>query len=74
MSELLTRITVNPQQCGGRPGIRGMSIRVSDGLDLLAVGLNAAAILDELPDLEPDDLKAALLYAAQKCNHSGLVT
>jgi uncharacterized protein (DUF433 family) len=75
MSELLTRITFNPQQCGGRPYIRGMRIRVSDVLDLLAVGLNAAAILDELPDLEPDDLNASLLYAsAQSFKISDMIT
>lgn len=60
MSDLLARITVNPKQCGGRPCIRGMRIRVSDILDLLAVGLSFEQILEEMPDLEMDDLKAAL--------------
>ena len=69
MSELLKRITINPQQCGGRPCIRGMRIRVSDVLDLFAAGLSAEAILAEMPDLEADDLKAALLYAARKLDH-----
>ncbi len=41
MDELLTRITVNPAQCGGRPCIRGMRMRVIDILDLLAAGLDA---------------------------------
>jgi uncharacterized protein (DUF433 family) len=63
MSNLLSRITINPKQCGGRPCIRGMRIRVSDVLDLFAAGLNAEQILEEIPDLEADDLKAALLYA-----------
>ncbi|QYX34059.1 DUF433 domain-containing protein [Sphaerospermopsis torques-reginae] len=73
MSNLLERITINPKQCGGRPCIRGMRIRVSDVLDLFAVGLNAEEILEEMPDLEADDLKAALLYASRKLNHPVLV-
>jgi uncharacterized protein (DUF433 family) len=73
MSTLLERITINPQQCGGRPCIRGMRIRVSDVLDLFAAGLNAEDILAEMPDLEADDLKAALAYAARKLNHPVLV-
>lgn len=64
MSTLLDRITINPQQCGGRPCIRGMRIRVVDVLTLYAAGLTAEEILEEMPDLETDDLKAALLYAA----------
>ena len=73
MSNLLARITINPKQCGGRPCIRGMRIRVSDVLDLLAAGLIAEEILEEMPDLEADDLKAALLYASRKLNHPVLV-
>ncbi len=69
MSSLLDRITVNPKQCGGRPCIRGMRIRVSDVLDLLAASLSFEQILEEMPDLEMDDLKAALLYAARKLDH-----
>ncbi|MEK6282318.1 MAG: DUF433 domain-containing protein [Acidobacteriota bacterium] len=69
MTELLERITVNPEQCGGRPCIRGMRIRVVDILDLFAAGLNAEQILEELPDLEMDDLKAALQYAARRMDN-----
>ena len=50
------RITVNPKQCGGRPCIRGMRIRVTDILDLLASGLDRDQILEELPDLEQADM------------------
>ncbi|NJK63604.1 MAG: DUF433 domain-containing protein [Synechococcaceae cyanobacterium SM2_3_1] len=74
MSKLLERITVNPRQCGDRPCIRGMRIRVSDVLDLFAAGLSAEEILEDLPDLEMDDLKASLTYAARKLNHPVLVT
>ena len=73
MSALLKRITINPRQCGGRPCIRGMRIRVSDILDLFAAGLSAEQILEELPDLEKDDLSAALAYASRKLNHPVLV-
>ncbi|MBD2528627.1 DUF433 domain-containing protein [Nostoc flagelliforme FACHB-838] len=73
MSDLLGRITVNSKQCGGRPCIRGMRIRVSDVLDVLAAGLSAEQILEEMPDLEADDLKAALVYASRKLNHPVLV-
>jgi uncharacterized protein (DUF433 family) len=69
MAELLDRITINPEQCGGRPCIRGMRIRVTDILDLLANNLTQAQILEELPDLEEDDIKAALLYASRKMDH-----
>lgn len=69
MSNLLERITVNPEQCGRRPCIRGMRIRVIDVLDLFASGLSAEQILEEMPDLEMDDLKASLLYAARRFDH-----
>ncbi len=69
MPELMDRITVSPEQCGGRPCIRGMRIRVIDVLDLFAAGLSADQILEEMPDLEADDLKAALQYASRKLDH-----
>ncbi|MCC3445071.1 MAG: DUF433 domain-containing protein [Microcoleus sp. PH2017_25_DOB_D_A] len=56
-------------QCGDRPCIRGMRIRVIDILELLAAGLSFEQILEELPDLELDDIKAALLYAVRKLDH-----
>ncbi|NES06952.1 MAG: DUF433 domain-containing protein [Okeania sp. SIO2F4] len=73
MSDLLKRITINPKQCGGRLCIRGMRIRVSDVLDLFAVGLSVEQILAEMPDLEANDLQAALLYASRKLNHPVLI-
>jgi len=66
MAILLDRITVNQKQCGGRPCVRGMRIRVVDVLDLFAAGLDAAQILDEMPDLEAGDLKACLLVARRR--------
>jgi uncharacterized protein (DUF433 family) len=62
------RITVNSAVCGGRPCIRGMRIRVSDVLDLLANGLSSAEIVEELPDLELDDIQACLQYVARRSN------
>ncbi len=67
------RITVNPEQCGGRPCVRGMRIRVSDVLDLFAANLSAEQILEELPDLEMDDLRACLKFAARNLDHPVLV-
>ncbi len=69
MTDPKERITINPEQCGGRPCIRGMRIRVIDVLDLFAAGLSAQQILEEMPDLEMDDLTAALRYAAQRLDH-----
>lgn len=53
--------------------MRGMRIRVIDVLDLLAAGLSAQQVLEELPDLEMDDVKAALAYAARRLDHPVLV-
>ena len=71
--DLLKRITTNRNQCGGRPCVRGMRIRVSDVLDLLASGLSANDVLKELPDLEADDIKACLVYASQSGDSSAAV-
>jgi len=69
MTDQLQRITINPEQCGGRACIRGMRIRVIDILDLFAAGLSAEQILAELPDLEAEDIQAALQYAARRQDH-----
>lgn len=69
MTDLLRRITIEPEQCGGRPCIRGMRIRVIDLLDLLAAGLSREQVLEELPDLESDDISAALQYASRRLDH-----
>jgi uncharacterized protein (DUF433 family) len=63
MTNLAERITVDPEQCGGKPCIRGMRIRVSDVLDFLATGLNDEQIIEELPDLEIADIQACLRFA-----------
>ena len=66
------RITVNPRQCGGRPCIRGMRIRVSDVLDMLGAGASPDEILADYPDLEREDIYAALLWAARYIDHPRL--
>lgn len=69
-AQLLERITFNPNQCGGKPCIRNMRIRVTDVIELLANGLTPEQIVnDELPALELEDVTASLLYAAAKINH-----
>ena len=69
MKTISDRITIDPEQCGGRPCIRGMRIRVSDVIDLFANGLTSAQILSELPDLEPEDIAACLRFASQRIDH-----
>lgn len=68
-SDLLERITLNSAQCGGRPCVRGMRIRVNDVLDLLAAGLSVPDILEEMPDLEGDDIRACVAYASLRVGH-----
>jgi uncharacterized protein (DUF433 family) len=69
MSEL-HRITVDPQQCGGRPCVRGLRVRVSDILDLLAAGASREEILTDYPYLQTGDITAALEYAARQLDHA----
>lgn len=66
MTDWTSRITIDPQQCGGRPCIRGMRVRVSDVLDLLAAGLTPDEVLNELPYLEAEDVEASLRYASDQ--------
>ena len=73
MNVIADRITVDPEQCGGRPCIRGMRIRVSDVLDLLAAGLSAEQIVEEMPDLELEDVQASLRFASRWLDHPVLV-
>jgi uncharacterized protein (DUF433 family) len=70
--KLLERITVEPGKCGGRPCIRGMRIRVTDILGMLAEGVSHEEILKDFPYLEPDDIMAALAYAARQSDHAVL--
>ena len=71
--EIVPRITVDPEKCGGRPCIRGMRIRVTDVIDLLAHGLSVSDVLEELPDLEREDVLACLKFASSRVSHPILV-
>jgi uncharacterized protein (DUF433 family) len=68
-SDRLKRITVEEGKCGGRPCIRGLRIRVSDVLDLLAAGASVQEILSDYPTLEREDIIAAIEYAAHQTDH-----
>jgi uncharacterized protein (DUF433 family) len=68
MSEL-ARITARPDQCGGRPSIRGLRVYVKDILDLLAAGAGREEILGDFPYLEAADITAALEFAARETDH-----
>ena len=63
MQDLLNRITFNKDVLCGKPLIRGLRISVEMILELLARGATEEEILQDYPQLEPDDLRAALLYA-----------
>lgn len=66
MVDLLTRITVEPGVCGGRPCIKGTRIWVSLILDLLASGASETDIRAEYPQLAHDDILAAIAYGAER--------
>jgi uncharacterized protein (DUF433 family) len=65
MSNILDRITINPDICHGQPVIRGMRYPVELLLDLLAAGMSFSEILQDYPALEEDDIRASLLYASR---------
>ena len=69
MVDLLDRITSDPELCGGRPTIRGLRIRVTDILAMLAAGASRSDILRDYPYLEDEDISAALEYAARNSDH-----
>ena len=63
--DLLSRITIDPQICHGKPCVRGLRYPVEFLLELLSGGMTAEQILADYPDLEPDDLRAVYAYAAR---------
>lgn len=71
--EILSRITSDPAVMGGRPCIRGMRVTVGTVLGLLAAGRSTEEILAAYPYLEPDDLRAALAYAAWRSEEREIV-
>ena len=70
---LLDRITVEAGKCGGRPCVRGLRLRVTDVLDLMGSGATVAELLEDYPELEEDDIRAVLKYAAIQADHAILI-
>ena len=68
---LLSRVGVDPRVCSGRPYIRGTRIHIAVILDALSEGLAPQEVLDHYPDLEPDDLRAAVAYACKLAEENG---
>ncbi len=67
--ELLQRITVNPAIFGGKPIVRGRRLAVEHVLGMLAAGDTVEALLEGYPWLEPDDIRACLVYARRLVGH-----
>lgn len=68
-TSVLARITVEPGKCGGKPCIRGMRLRVTDVLGLIAAGASFEEVLADYAFLERDDILACIAYAAQQTDH-----
>lgn len=66
MADLLERITINPGVRSGKPVVRGTRITVTDILEYLAGGMTPEEILADFPDLQADDIRAVLAFAAQR--------
>jgi uncharacterized protein (DUF433 family) len=64
-NELLQRVIIDPNVCFGKATIRGTRIWVALIIENLADGLSEAELLEAYPSLEPDDIRAALAYAAE---------
>ena len=69
MSDLLERITIDPERMHGRPCIRNLRITVADVLSLLAARQSREVILEEYPYLESADIDAVLAFAARQADH-----
>lgn len=67
-------ITIEPGKRGGKPCIRGLRITVYDVLEYLASGMTEEELLNDFPDLTPDDIQACLCYAADRERHTILLS
>jgi len=65
IKQLSDRITINPDVMVGKPTIRGLRITVEQVLKALAGGITTQGLLEDYPELEPEDIQAVLLYAAE---------
>lgn len=72
--DYMNRITVEAGKCGSRPCIRGMRIRVSDILEMLATGVSTDQVLADFPDIEREDIAASLQFAARRADIVRLVS
>jgi uncharacterized protein (DUF433 family) len=70
----LSRISIDPDICGGRPCIRGTRMRVSDVIEMMASGASKTEILADYDYLTDEDISAALAYAARATNHRVITT
>ncbi|MFM7299250.1 MAG: DUF433 domain-containing protein [Planctomycetota bacterium] len=68
-SDLLQRVTIEGGKCGGHPCIRGLRMRVTDVLELLASGASFEEVLADYPKLQREDILAAIAYAARQTSH-----
>jgi len=69
MDNLLSRITINPDICNGKPTIRGKRITVQTILEFLSAGDSKEEILEQYPSLETEDINACIRFAAELMNH-----
>ncbi|MCP4151097.1 MAG: DUF433 domain-containing protein [bacterium] len=67
--EILTRVTFNPEVMAGKPTLRGLRITVEQIFKSLAAGVTNEEILEDYPELDAVDIKAALLYATELISH-----
>jgi len=72
-TELLKRITINPEIFNGKPIIRGIRFTVTDILDLLSAGMTPEEIINDFPFLEKDDIRAALFYASLRLKNTVII-
>lgn len=70
MSDLISRITIDPNICNGKPTIRGKRITVQSILEFLAAGDTTVEILEQYPILEEEDIKGCLEFASKLMNNS----
>jgi uncharacterized protein (DUF433 family) len=72
MTDLLSRITIDPAVCHGKPCVRGLRYPVENLLELLSSGMTFDEVLADYKDLEREDLQAVLAYAARLAQTKGL--
>ncbi|MCA0365290.1 MAG: DUF433 domain-containing protein [Bacteroidetes bacterium] len=68
MEAIINRITIDPEICHGKPCIRGMRYPVEMILELLSSGMSNEEIINDYPSIEPEDIKACLLFASKLAN------